>query len=83
MNIDCTAYTVIDEALIETICEQLQIAFISLFASRPLRGYNGQIASKSITHAIYFTFKVNGHAEQICSMLIMSLNNHRIIIDKS
>ena len=83
MNTDCTVYTVIDEALIEIICGQLQIAFIPLSASRPLRDYNGQIAFKSITHVIYFILKVNGHAEQICSMLIVLLNNHRIIISKS
>ena len=82
MNTDCTVYTVIDEALIEIICEQLQIAFILLSVFRSLRDYNGQIASKSITYVIYFTFKVNGHAEQICFMLIVSLNNHRIIINK-
>ena len=83
MNTDCTVYTVIDETLVKTICEQLQITFISLFVSRSLRGYNGQIAFKSITHVIYFTLKVNGYVEQICFMLIVLLNNHRIIINKS
>ena len=83
MNTDCIVYTMIDETLIETICEQLQIALISLFASRSLRGYNEQIVLKPIIHVIYFIFKVNEYAEQICSMLIVPLNNHRIIIDKS
>ena len=83
MNTGYTVYTVIDEALVETICGQLQIASIPFSASRPFRGYNGQIAPKSITHVIYLTLKVNGHAEQTCFMLIVSLNNHRIIIDKS
>ena len=82
MNTGCTAYTVIDEALIEIICGQLQIASILLSAFRPLRDYNGQIASKPIIHVIYFTLKVNGHAEQTCLMLIVSLSNHRIIISK-
>ena len=82
MNTDCIAYTVINEALIKIICEQLQIASILFSAFRSLRGYNGQIASKPITHVIYSTLKINGHAEQTCSMLIVSLNNHRIIIDK-
>ena len=50
MNTDCTVYTMIDEALVETICEQLQIASILLFVFRPLRNYNEQIAFKSITH---------------------------------
>ena len=83
MNIDCTVYTMIDEALVETICEQLQIASISLFVFWSLRDYNEQIALKSIIHVIYFILKVNEHAEQICFMLIVPLSNHRIIISKS
>ena len=83
MNTDCIVYTVIDEALIETICEQFQIALISFFVSRSLRGYNGQIVFKSITHVIYLILKINEHAEQTCLMLIVSLSNHRIIISKS
>ena len=83
MNTDCTVYTMIDETLIKTICEQLQIASILFFASQSLRDYNEQIVFKSIIHVIYFILKINGHAEQICFMLIMSLSNHRIIIDKS
>ena len=83
MNIDCTVYTVIDEALMKIICGQLQIAFILFSASRPLRDYNEQIAFKPITHVIYLILKINGHAEQTCFMLIVLLNNHRIIINKS
>ena len=83
MNTDCIVYTMMDETLIEIICGQFQIAFILLFVSRSLRDYNEQIALKSIIHVIYFTFKVNEHAEQIYFMLIVSLKNHRIIINKS
>ena len=82
MNIDCIVYTMIDETLIEIICGQFQIAFIFLFVFQSFRDYNEQIAFKSIIHVIYFTFKINEYVEQICSMLIVSLNNHRIIIDK-
>ena len=54
MNIDCIVYTMIDEALIKTICGQFQIAFILLSAFRFLCDYNEQIVFKSITHVIYF-----------------------------
>ena len=83
INIDCIVYTVIDEALIKIICEQLQIVSIFLFISRPFRDYNEQIVFKSIIHVIYFILQINGHAKQTCFMLIVSLNNHRIIISKS
>ena len=83
MNINCIVYTMIDETLIKIICEQLQIASILLFVFRFLRDYNEQIALKPIIHVIYFILKINEYAEQICFMLIVSLNNYCIIINKS
>ena len=63
MNIDCIAYTVIDEELINIIYEQLQIVFISLFVFRSLRDYNKQIVFKSIIYVIYLIFKINRYAK--------------------
>lgn len=82
LDTGCTAYTVIDESLAERLCEQLQIEPVPLAQARPLRAYNGQLAPKPITHAIYPTLAVNGHSEQTCPMLIVPLGNHRIIIGK-
>jgi len=64
------------------ICEKLNIELILLANSQSLRVYNEQLASSFITYAIYFTLIINEYVEQTCSMLIMSLGNHRIIIDK-
>ncbi len=64
------------------ICEKLNIELILLANSRSLRAYNEQLAFNSITHAIYSTLIVNEYVEQIYSMLIVPLGNHRIIVDK-
>ena len=64
------------------ICEKLNIKLILLANSRPLKAYNEQLALNSITHVIYSILIVNEYVEQIYFMLIVSLENHRIIIDK-
>jgi hypothetical protein len=64
------------------ICEKLNIELILLANSRSLRAYNEQLAFNSIIYVIYFTLIVNEYVEQICSMLIVPLGNHRIIVDK-
>jgi len=64
------------------ICEKPNIESILLANSRSLKAYNEQLAFNSITHAIYSTLIVNEYVEQIYSMLIVSLRNHRIIVGK-
>jgi len=64
------------------IYEKLNIESILLANSRSLRAYNEQLALNFIIYVIYSTLIVNEYVEQICSMLIVSLENHRIIVDK-
>jgi len=64
------------------ICEKLNIELILLANSRSLRAYNEQLVSNSIIYVIYSTLIVNEYIEQIYSMLIVSLENYRIIVDK-
>ena len=64
------------------ICEKLNIESILLTNSRSLRAYNEQLAFNSIIYVICFTLIVNEYVKQICFMLIVSLRNYRIIIDK-
>jgi len=82
LDTGCTVYSVIIEVLVDTVYEKLNIKPIPLANPRPLRAYNRQLASNSISHAIYATLVVNGYAEQTCPMLIVSLGNHSIIVGK-
>jgi len=82
LDIECTTYNVINKILMNIICKKLNIELILLANSRPLTAYNKQLAFNFITHVIYSTLIVNEHVEQIYSMLIVSLRNYRIIVDK-
>lgn len=70
----CTgAHTVINEAIIPEICEKLGIEPLPLSTPEPLRGYDGQLSKKPITHFILPALIVNGHRESTCPMLIAPL----------
>jgi len=64
------------------ICKKLNIELISFINSRFLKTYNKQLAFSSITRIIYLTLTINKYAKKICFILIVSLENYRIIIDK-
>lgn len=76
----CTgAYTVISEALVPAICERLQVEPVPLSVPKPLRGYDGQLSKKSITHCILPGLDVNGHREGTCPILIAPLGHDMIL----
>ncbi len=86
------ANAVINEALVASICEQLQIEPIPLHRPKPLRGYDGKLSPKPITHCILPGLNINGHKETTCPMLIAPLkhnmilgkpwmNKHRVVLD--
>ena len=79
----CTgAYTVINETLILDVCNKLNIEPLPLSKPKPLRGYNGKLSEKPITHFILPGLTVNGHKEGSCPMLIAPLGHHNVILGK-
>ena len=86
------ANLVINEALVPMICEQLQIEPVPLPRPKPLRGYDGKIAPKPITHCILPGLNIDNHKESTCPMLIAPLhhdlilgkpwmNKHKVVLD--
>ena len=76
----CTgAHTVINEAIIPEICEKLGIEPLPLSTPKPLRGYDGKLSEKPITHFILPALIVNGHRESTCPMLIAPLQHDMIL----
>lgn len=86
------AHLVINEALIPSICEQLQIEPVPLSRPKPLRGYDGKLAERPITHCIFPGLSIDGHREGTCPMLIAPLqhdlilgkpwmNKHKVVLD--
>ena len=79
----CTgAHTVINEAIVPQVCELLGIEPVPLSKSKPLRGYDGKLSPKLITHCLFPNMEVNGHKEGTCPMLIAPLGSHDVIIGK-
>ena len=64
------------------VCEELQLKPISLFVFKLLRGYDGKLFKKSITHCILLTLNVNKHKKETCPMLIAKLDKHQVILGK-
>ena len=82
MDSGCTgAYTVINKSLVPAICEALHLEPLPLSRPKPLRGYDGQIAKRPITHYLLPTVTVEGHREGTCPMLIAPLK-HDMIVEK-
>ena len=79
----CTgAYTVINEALVPEVCKRLQIEPYPLSKPKPLRGYDGQLSKRPITHCLLPTLDVHGHKEGSCPILIAQLGQHDLILGK-
>ena len=76
------AHTVINEDIVDKVCEELQLEPIPLSVPKPLRGYDGKLSKKPITHCILPTLNVNGHKEGTCPMLIAKLGKHQAILGK-
>lgn len=76
------AYTLIDRAISKQACEELHLEPVPLPRPRPIRGYDGKLAKKPITHCLLPNLTVNGHKESTCPMLIADLGTHDVILGK-
>ena len=83
MNCDyIETYIVISEIIVSEICERLQIESYSLFKLKPLREYDDQLVKRSITYCLLSTLEVQGHKKESCSILIIQLRHHDLILGK-
>ena len=76
-----TGHAFIDEKMVRTICERLQLSPQRLTKPKPVRGFDGRLG-KPITHAIYPTLTVQNHRETISPLLITQLGQHKMILGK-
>ena len=82
LNIDCTDYSFIDQDLAQIICDKLDMCLVFLFQSRNVKGFDDQMFFIFIIHVLYSILIVQNHIEFIIFMLIISLNQHQIILEK-
>ena len=73
--------TFIDESLMSELCERFDIQSISLSKSKLIQSYDEISDWKSIIHALYTLIMIQEHKNEIMSLLITCLDQHKIIIE--
>ncbi len=81
INIEVIDMTFIDESLMSELCECFNIQLISLLKSKLIQSYDEISDQKSITHALYTLIMIQEHKNEMMSLLITCLNQHKIIIE--
>ncbi len=76
-----TDMTFIDESLMSELCEHFDIQSISLSKSKLIWLYDEISDQKSITHALYTSIMIQEHKNEMMSLLITHLDQHKIIIE--
>ncbi len=76
-----TDMTFIDESLMSELCERFDIQSISLSKSKLIWSYDEISNQKSITHALYTSIMIQEHKNEMMSLLITHLDQHKIIIE--
>jgi hypothetical protein len=79
---DCTDYSFIDTDIAREVCEVLRISSLKLNKSREVKSYDER-RNKDITHVIYSSMTIQNHTKSCISMMIIKLDQHSIILEKS
>ncbi len=81
IDTEVTDMTFIDESLMLELCERFDIQSISLSKSKLIQSYDETSDWKSITHALYTLIIIQEHKNEMMSLLITRLEQHKIIIE--
>ncbi len=81
IDIEVIDMTFIDESLMSKLCEHFDIQSISLSKSKLIQSYDEISDQKSITHALYTSIMIQEHKNEMMSLLITCLDQHKIIIE--
>ncbi len=81
INTEVIDMTFINESLMSELCECFDIQSISLSKSKLIWLYDEIFDWKSITHALYTSIMIQEHKNEMMSLLITRLDQHKIIIE--
>ncbi len=81
INIEVTDMMFINDSLISELCERFDIQSISLFKLKLIHSYDEILDWKFITHALYISVTIQEHKNEMMSLLITCLDQHKIIIN--
>ena len=82
LNIDSSKHAFIDKEFARKICDKLNISFQELIKAKFIREYDEK-TNVVIIHVIYFILTVNDHRKNLTFLLIIKLENHKLILKKS
>ena len=80
---DSVVYTIIHINLVDRVCKELRIQFISLTKEKLIKEYDEKISKKTITHKILLNLIIESHKKLTVSMLIADIDHHEVILEKS
>jgi len=83
IDTEAADYSFIDELIAQNVYDHLQIESLTLIKGKSIREFNDHYAKKFITHVIYSNLTVQDHMIDTASMLIIQLNQHQIILEKT
>ena len=81
IDIEVIDMTFINESLMSELCERFDIQSILLSKSKSIQLYDEIFDWKSITHALYTLIIIQEHKNEMMSLLITRLDQHKIIIE--
>jgi hypothetical protein len=79
---DCTDYSFINIDIAQEVCEALSISSLKLNKSREMKKYDER-KSKNMIHVIYSFMTIQNHTKTSTFMMIIKLDQHLIILEKS
>jgi len=82
INSDSVIYMIIYINLVNKVCKELKIQFISLTKEKLIKEYDEKIFKKIITHKILLNLIIESHKKLTVSMLIVYINHHEVILEK-
>jgi len=80
---DSAIYALVHIKLVDQICQKLEIQSISLAKEKLIQEYDDKLTKKIITHKILSNLIIEDHKELTVSMLIVDIDHHEIILEKS
>ncbi len=81
INTEVTDITFINEFLMSELCKRFDIQSILLSKSKSIWLYDEIFDWKLITHALYTLIMIQEHKNEMMSLLITHLDQHKIIIE--
>ncbi len=81
INTEVINMTFINESLMSELCERFDIQSILLSKSKLIQSYDEISDRKSITYTLYTSIMIQEHKNEMMSLLITHLDQHKIIIE--